>query len=74
MAMLFCHLARADFLREICQGLSCCLGKLFHLGMGTTSKNPHCLTPTSTGYRPYSECWTTMTTCSAFYCSPSQGG
>ncbi|CAO0823227.1 hypothetical protein DFAR_3560004 [Desulfarculales bacterium] len=31
MAMLFCHLARADFLREICQGLFCCLGKLSHL-------------------------------------------
>ena len=31
--MLFCHLARADSLREICGGLSCCLGKLVHLGI-----------------------------------------
>lgn len=33
VAMLFCHLAKADSLREICQGLSCCLGKLSHLGV-----------------------------------------
>jgi hypothetical protein len=34
VAMLFCHLAHADSLREICNGLSCCLGKLRHLGIG----------------------------------------
>lgn len=34
VSMLFCHLARADSLREICGGLSCCLGKLVHLGIG----------------------------------------
>jgi Domain of unknown function (DUF4372)/Transposase DDE domain len=34
VAMLFCQLARADSLREICNGLSCCLGKLVHLGVG----------------------------------------
>ena len=33
VAMLFCHLAKADSLREICNGLSCCLGKLRHLGI-----------------------------------------
>ncbi len=33
VSMLFCHLARADSLREICGGLSCCLGKLVHLGI-----------------------------------------
>lgn len=33
VAMLFCHLARADSLREICNGLACCLGKLSHLGV-----------------------------------------
>lgn len=33
VAMLFCHLAKADSLREICHGLSCCLGKLVHLGV-----------------------------------------
>ncbi len=31
--MLFCQLGRADSLREICNGLSCCLGKLVHLGI-----------------------------------------
>jgi hypothetical protein len=35
VAMLFCQLARADSLREICNGLSCCLGKLVHLGVDT---------------------------------------
>jgi hypothetical protein len=35
VAMTFCHLARADSLREICNGLACCLGKLTHLGILT---------------------------------------
>jgi Domain of unknown function (DUF4372)/Transposase DDE domain len=38
VAMLFCQLAHADSLREICNGLSCCLGKLVHLGI---SKAPN---------------------------------
>ncbi len=33
VSMLFCHLAGADSLREICNGLACCLGKLVHLGV-----------------------------------------
>jgi hypothetical protein len=33
VAMLFCHLAQADSLRIICNGLQCCLGKLTHLGI-----------------------------------------
>jgi hypothetical protein len=33
VAMLFCQLAHADSLREICNGLSCCLGKLKHIGI-----------------------------------------
>jgi len=33
VSMLFCQLARADSLREICHGLACCLGKLTHLGV-----------------------------------------
>ena len=33
VAMLFCQLARADSLREICNGLRCCLGRLVHLGV-----------------------------------------
>jgi hypothetical protein len=32
-SMLFCQMARADSLREICNGLACCLGKLVHLGI-----------------------------------------
>jgi len=32
-SMLFCQVARADSLREICNGLACCLGKLVHLGI-----------------------------------------
>lgn len=33
VAMLFCQLSRTDSLREICSGLSCCLGKLVHIGV-----------------------------------------
>lgn len=38
VSMLFCHMANADSLREICGGLACCLGKLKHLGI---SKAPN---------------------------------
>lgn len=38
VAMLFCHTAKADSLREICNGLSCCLGKLVHLGVKKAPK------------------------------------
>jgi len=34
VAMLFCQMAHADPLREICNGLACSLGKLVHLGIG----------------------------------------
>jgi len=33
VAMLFCQLAQAKSLREICGGLRCCVGKLKHLGV-----------------------------------------
>jgi hypothetical protein len=33
VCMLFCHLAQAKSLREICNGLRCCLGKMRHLGI-----------------------------------------
>ena len=33
VAMLFCQLGHAESLREICNGLACCLGKLVHLGI-----------------------------------------
>jgi len=35
VAMLFCQLAQAHSLREICGGLACCVGKLRHLGVET---------------------------------------
>jgi hypothetical protein len=35
VSMLFCQLGRADSLREICNGLGCCLGKLTHVGIST---------------------------------------
>lgn len=38
VAMLFCHLAQAQSLREICGGLACCVGKLAHLGVGAAPK------------------------------------
>jgi hypothetical protein len=33
VAMIFCQLAHADSLRDIANGLKCCLGKLKHLGI-----------------------------------------
>jgi len=33
VAMLFCQLGRADSLRDICNGLACCLGRLVHRGI-----------------------------------------
>jgi hypothetical protein len=36
VSMLFCQLAQAKSLREICGGLACCLGKLKHLGMNSS--------------------------------------
>ena len=38
VAMLFCQLGHTDSLREICNGLSCCLGKLVHLGIAQAPK------------------------------------
>lgn len=34
VSMLFCQVAHTDSLREICNGIACCLGKLSHLGLG----------------------------------------
>jgi hypothetical protein len=39
VAMLFCQLAHADSLREICNGLACCVGKLVHLGVRAPNKS-----------------------------------
>ncbi|MFC1591428.1 DUF4372 domain-containing protein [Thermodesulfobacteriota bacterium] len=38
VSMLFCQLAQAKSLREICGGLACCVGKLRHLGMTAAPK------------------------------------
>jgi hypothetical protein len=38
VAMLFCHLGRAQSLREICGGLAACEGKLKHLGVDQSPK------------------------------------
>lgn len=38
VAMLFCQLAQAKSLREICSGLRICLGKLNHLGLKSAPK------------------------------------
>ena len=38
VSMLFCQLAQAKSLREICYGLHCCLGKLVHLGVSSGPK------------------------------------
>jgi Domain of unknown function (DUF4372) len=33
VSLLFYQLGRADSLREICNGLGCCLGRLVHVGI-----------------------------------------
>jgi hypothetical protein len=38
VAMEFCQLAQAKSLREICDGLRCCVGKLNHLGVDKAPK------------------------------------
>src|SRR2546425_6406139 len=38
VAMLFCHLGRAQSLREICGGLASCEGKMQYLGVGRAPK------------------------------------
>lgn len=38
VSMLFCHIGHADSLREICNGLTSCMGKMVHLGI---SKAPN---------------------------------
>lgn len=39
VAMLFCQLGRAHSLREICQGLASCEGKLAHLGLDAPKRS-----------------------------------
>ena len=51
VAMLFCQLGRAHSLREICQGLSSCEGKLSHLGINEAPKR------SSLAYANEHRCW-----------------
>jgi len=51
VAMLFCQLAQAQSLREICDGLASCLGKLQHLGV-TRAPNKSTLSYAN-GHRPW---------------------
>ena len=50
IAMLFCHLARADSLRETCSGLSWCLRKLNHLRLRAAPKRS--TLPYANSHRP----------------------
>ena len=50
VAMLFCQMAHADSLREISNGLKCCLGKLRHLGL--TKAPPRSTLSYANAHRP----------------------
>ncbi|NLT68725.1 MAG: IS4 family transposase [Acidobacteria bacterium] len=52
VAMLFCQLGRAHSLREICQGLASCEGKLRHLGVKGSPK--HSTLGYANAHRPWS--------------------
>jgi len=51
VAMEFCQLAQAKSLREICDGLRCCLGKLNHLGLDEAPKRS--TLAYANGHRPW---------------------
>src|SRR5262249_27563897 len=51
VAMVFCQLARAHSLREICQGLAACEGKLKHLGLSDCPKRT--TLSYANGHRPW---------------------
>lgn len=51
VSMLFCQLAQAKSLREICGGLACCVGKLRHLGMNSAPKKS--TLSYANGHRPW---------------------
>jgi len=59
VSMLFCQVAHTDSLREICNGLACCLGKLTHLGIreapnksALSHANAHCIVSVGIGVNP----------------------
>jgi DDE family transposase/uncharacterized protein DUF4372 len=51
VSMLFCQMARAHSLREICQGLAACEGKLKHLGLPDAPKRT--TLAYANGHRPW---------------------
>ena len=51
VSMLFCQVARAHSLREICQGLAACEGKLKHLGLSDSPKRS--TLAYANGHRPW---------------------
>jgi Transposase DDE domain/Domain of unknown function (DUF4372) len=51
VAMVFCQLARAHSLNEICQGLAACEGKLKHLGLSDAPKKT--TLAYANGHRPW---------------------
>ncbi len=51
VAMMFCQLAQAKSLREICGGLKSCLGKVIHLGMSQAPKRS--TLAYANGHRPW---------------------
>jgi hypothetical protein len=56
VAMLFCQLSHTDSLREICNGLSCCLEKLTHLGVNRAPQRST-LSSRSRSERPQIPAW-----------------
>ena len=45
VSMIFCQLAQANSLRDICGGLKTCGGKLNHLGVESAPTKSNCRTP-----------------------------
>ncbi len=53
VAMLFCQLGRAHSLREICDGLTSCEGKLSHLGITVPSGSTLAYANAGRPWQPY---------------------
>ena len=68
VSMLFCQMAQAKSLREICGGLKCCLGKLKHLGVRTApNKSTLSYANKNRSYKLYEELfYKTLEKCKGF--------
>ncbi len=68
VSMLFCQMAQAKSLREICGGLKCCLGKLKHLGVRTApNKSTLSYANKNRSYKLYEELfYKTLKKCKGF--------